>query len=131
MVAPEALEKPPNFSLVLGGPLYQMVRRAHLTGPTLELLRRRVVFFILFCWVPLAILSLFEGHFVGGTKLSFFRDIVTHVRFLVALPVMILAELPVNQRFGPVVKKFIECNVVTPEDLPRLGTRRQRAGRCT
>jgi hypothetical protein len=120
MVAPALLKEPPDFSLVLGGPLYQMFRRAHLTGPTLELLRRRVVFFILVCWVPLAVLSSFEAHFLGGTKLSFFRDILTHVRFLVALPVMILGEVLVHQRIGPVVKRFIECHVVTPGDLPKF-----------
>jgi hypothetical protein len=31
MVAPAPLKEPPDFSLVLGGPLYQMFRRAHLT----------------------------------------------------------------------------------------------------
>ncbi len=120
MVAPAPLKEPPDFSLVLGGPLYQMFRRAHLTGPTLELLRRRVVFFILVCWVPLAVFSWFEAHFLGGTKLSFARDILTHVRFLVALPVMILAEVIVHQRIGPVVKGFIECHMVTPEDVPKF-----------
>lgn len=30
-----------DFSLVLGGPLYQTVRRAHLSGDVLELLPRR------------------------------------------------------------------------------------------
>src|ERR1700733_7660913 len=120
MLAPELLKEPPDFSLVLGGPLYQMFRRAHLTGPTLELLRRRVLFFILVCWVPLAVLSWFEAHFLGGTKLSFARDILTHVRFLVALPVMILGEVIVYQRIGPAVKRFIECHVVTPEDLPKF-----------
>jgi hypothetical protein len=45
------LQEPPDFSLVLGGPLYQMYRRTHLTGTALELLRRRVVFFWVLCWV--------------------------------------------------------------------------------
>ena len=33
----------PDFSLVLGGPLFQLFRRAHLSGDALELLRRRVL----------------------------------------------------------------------------------------
>ncbi len=32
-----------DFSLVLGGPLYQLLRRSRLTGDTLELLHRRVI----------------------------------------------------------------------------------------
>jgi hypothetical protein len=120
MVAPVPLQEQPDFSLVLGGPLYRMFRRAHLTGPTLELVRRRVVFFILFCWVPLAVLARSESHLLGGTQLPFARDILTHVRFLVALPVMILGEVVVHQRIGPAVKAFIRRRAVTPEDLPQF-----------
>jgi hypothetical protein len=120
MAGPAPIEEPPDFSLVLGGPLYQMFRRTRLTGATLELLRRRVVFFILFCWVPLAVLSLVEAHFLGGARLSFFRDIETHVRFLVSLPVLILAEMIVHQRIRPVVRSFVERRVVTSEDLPKF-----------
>jgi hypothetical protein len=77
MAVPAPLQEPPDFSLVLGGPLYQIFRRAHLTGPALELLRRRVVFFVLLCWMPLAVLSFVEGHLLGGAKFSFLRDIET------------------------------------------------------
>jgi hypothetical protein len=63
---------------------------------------------------------LVEAHFLGGTKLSFFRDILTHVRFLVALPVLILAEVIVHQRIRPTVKSFVERRVVAPEDLPKF-----------
>jgi hypothetical protein len=31
---------PYDFSLVLGGPIFQLARRAHLSGDALELLRR-------------------------------------------------------------------------------------------
>ena len=44
---PSAMKESTDFSLVLGGPLYQMFRRAHLSGDTLELLRRRIVFIAL------------------------------------------------------------------------------------
>jgi hypothetical protein len=75
-----------------------MLSHAHLAGPTLGLLRREVVLSVLVCWVPLAVLSLAQAHFLGGAKLSFFRDIETHVRFLVSLPVLILAEMLVHER---------------------------------
>jgi hypothetical protein len=120
MTALGPLQEPPDFSLVLGGPLYQMLRRARLTGPALEMLRRRVVMSVLLCWVPLAVLSLAQSHLLGGAKLSFFRDIETHVRFLVSLPVLILAEMIVHQRIRPVVKGFIERRVVPEEELPKF-----------
>ena len=120
MAVPTPLQEPPDFSLVLGGPLYQMLWRAHLTGPALELLRRRIVISALLCWVPLAVLSLAQAHFLGGAKLSFFRDIETHVRLLVSPPVLILAEMIVHQRIRPVVKIFVERRVVTPQELPKF-----------
>ena len=120
MTASGLLQEPPDFSLVLGGPLYQMLRRTRLTGPTLELLRRRVVFSVLLCWVPLAVLSLAQAHFLDGATLSFFRDIETHVRFLVSLPVLILAEVIVHQRIRLAVKSFVERCVVTAEELPKF-----------
>jgi len=120
MAEPTPLQDPPDFSLVLGGPLYQMLRRARLTGPALELVRRRVVMSVLLCWVPLAVLSLAQAHFLGGAELSFFRDIETHVRLLVSLPVLILAEMIVHQRIRPVVKSFVERRVVTAEELPKF-----------
>jgi hypothetical protein len=120
MAAPAPLQEPPDFSLVLGGPLYQMLRRAHLTGPTLGLLRRQVALSVLVCWVPLAILSLAQAHFLGGAKLSFFYDIETHVRFLVSLPTLILAEMLVHERIWPVINRFVERRVVIPEELPKF-----------
>jgi len=120
MSAPAILQEQPDFSLVLGGPLFQIFRRAHLSGSALELLRRRVLIISLFAWLPLAVLSAIEGHLLGSQNLTFLRDVELHVRFLVALPVLILAELPVHRRLGSVVKCFLERGVVTQEDTPKF-----------
>jgi hypothetical protein len=120
MPVEELLQEPPDFSLVLGGPLYQMYRRTHLTGPALELLRRRIVFFWLLCWVPLAALSFVEGHLLGGGRFSFLHDIETQVRFLISLPALILAEIVVHRRLRPVVKRFIERHIISAEELPKF-----------
>ena len=120
-MAEQALQQePPDFSLVLGGPLYQIFRRTHLTGPVLELLRRRIVFFCLLCWVPLAVLSAVEGHLLSGAKFSFFHDIETHVRFLISMPVLLLAEIIVHRRLRSTVKHFIDRHIVSPEELPKF-----------
>jgi hypothetical protein len=120
MSTSEILREQPDFSLVLGGPLFQLLRRAHLSGPALELLRRRVLIISLFAWLPLAVLSTIEGHLLGSQNLPFLRDIESHVRFLVALPVLILAELIVHRRLRSVVKCFVERGVITLEDTPKF-----------
>ena len=76
--------KTPDFSLVLGGPLFQLLRRAHLTGDALELLRRRVLVISLFAWLPLLVLSALEGQALGGSvAVPFLLDVEVHVKFLV------------------------------------------------
>jgi hypothetical protein len=103
----EPLAEPYDFSLVLGGPLYQLFRRAHLTGGALELLRRRVIVITLIAWLPLLFLSAAQGHAWGGVRMPFLFDVDSQVRFLFALPMLIVAELVVHQRMRPVVREFI------------------------
>ncbi|MCU0971047.1 MAG: hypothetical protein MUF57_04435 [Gammaproteobacteria bacterium] len=45
------LENPPDFSLVLGGPLFQLLRRAHLSDDALLLVRQRIVVIALLAWL--------------------------------------------------------------------------------
>jgi hypothetical protein len=108
----------PDFSLVLGGPLYQLYRRTHLSGNALELLRRRVVVITLFAWLPLLLFSILDGHAVAGVKIPFLYDFEANVRFLIAIPVLIAAELVVYRRISPLVRRFVERRIVVTEDLP-------------
>jgi hypothetical protein len=104
-----------DFSLVLGGPLYQLLRRTHLSGDALELLLQRLVVLIALAWLPLLALSALEGHAWGEratTPLPFLLDVEANVRFLVALPLLIAAELVVHQRMLPVVRQFRERNLI-------------------
>jgi len=110
---PWVLQEPPDFSLVLGGPLYQLLRRSHLAGDALELLRRRIMVFVLLAWAPLLLLSIAEGHAWGGSvQIPFVHDIEMHVRLLLALPMLIVAELIVHQRMRPVVRQFLERGLI-------------------
>jgi hypothetical protein len=61
MSKPEILDDHPDFSLVLGGPLFQLYRRAHLSGTALELSHRRMLVFAVVAWLPLLLLSLMGG----------------------------------------------------------------------
>jgi hypothetical protein len=111
----------PDFSLALGGPLFQLYRRTHLSGDALQLLWRRVVVITLVAWLPLLILSIIEGHALGGAlKIPFLHDIEANVRFLIALPVLIIAELVVHRRITPLVRRFVDRGIVVTEDLPRF-----------
>jgi hypothetical protein len=113
------VEQQHDFSLVLGGPIFQLFRRARLEGDHLELLRRRVVVITLLVWLPLSLLSVFTSP-PGGARLSFLHDIEVHARFLVALPILIAGELLVHLRIRPVIRRFVERRIVRPPELPRF-----------
>jgi hypothetical protein len=110
--------EPEDFQLVLGGPLFQLLRKAHLEGDALELLHRRVIASVVLTWFPLLVLSILSGVVGGAGRVSFFHDIEVHTRFLVALPILIAAELLVNSRIRPAVRRFIEWRIVLPEQRP-------------
>jgi hypothetical protein len=106
---------------VLGGPLFQLLRRAHLSGNALELLKQRVLVFSLLAWLPLLVLSLVEGRALGrSVAVPFLWDIDVHLRFLVALPLLIVAELVVYQRMRFVPKEFLERNLIPDNGLTRF-----------
>ena len=117
---PSAAPDSEEFSLVLGGPLYQLLLRAHLTRPPLGLLKRRVVVITLIAWGPLLVLSALDGQALGGAEISFLKDLDAQVRLLVALPLLILAEKIVHERLRPAVRLFVEKGIVRPEDRPRF-----------
>jgi hypothetical protein len=119
----ETTRKSPEFSLVLGGPLFWLCRRTHLAGDGLQFLHREVVAITLLTWLPLLLLSIIERHAIGGAiKIPFLHDIEANVRFLVALPVLILAEFVVHDRISPLVRRFEQRRIVATADLARFGT---------
>jgi hypothetical protein len=117
---PSPFHEPPDFSLVLGGPLYQLYRKTYLSGPILELVLRRVLLFALITWVPLFLLCLYGRQLLSNDHLGFLRDLETHVRFLIALPVLIGAEIIVHKRTRTVVKRFVEGRIITSAATPKF-----------
>lgn len=114
--APYLSPQPTDFSLILGGPLYQLLRRAHLSGDALELMTRRVIVLALLAWLPLLVLSIVEGRAWGeSVKLPFLMDVDVHARFLLALPLLIVAELFIHQRMRLVVQAFLKRGLVPDE----------------
>lgn len=117
----ENLSEPPaDFSLVLGGPLYQLLRRSRLSDTGLNLLKRRLIVIPLLAWLPLLILSIFEGKFWGSADVSFIHDIELHIRFLLAMPMLIGAELIVHQRMRKVLSNFLDRKLIPEVDMQRF-----------
>jgi hypothetical protein len=114
------LEDEHDFSLVLGGPLYQLYLRTRLTIDPLDLLVRRVIGVTAICWLPLLLLALFDHDAVSGPKVPFLFDLGVHTRLLAALPLLIVAEVIVHQRIRRIVKQFLDREIIASEDRPRF-----------
>ncbi|MBV8974112.1 MAG: hypothetical protein JOY74_03240 [Sinobacteraceae bacterium] len=116
-----ALRDADTFSIVHGGPLFQLLLRARLSGDALDLVVRRVILFVLISWAPLLALSAFGGHLLDGNiALPFLLDIETHIRFLVVVPLLLLAELVVHRRLLPVARAFLDRDLISEADEDRF-----------
>ena len=115
-----ALPEVQNFSLVLGGPLYQLFRKAHLDDDVGIRLKRRVLFISGVTWLPLLVLCAIDGTLLGGIDIPFLADVETHARFLVGVPLMILAELVVHLRMRYVVSQFVGRKLVPAAAMERF-----------
>src|SRR3982751_2499386 len=115
------LETPADFSIILGGPFFQLLRRAHMTGNALELVRRRVLVIAAVAWLPLVLLSVLGGSAFGGdVAVPFLKDIQAHARFIVAMPLLIVAELLVHQRLRAIANEFVVRGLVSSETVGRF-----------
>jgi hypothetical protein len=115
------IRNPPDFSLVHGGPLFQLLLRAHLSDDALELARQRIVVIALLAWLPLLLLAALEGQLIGGSvAVPFLMDVEVHIRFLVAIPLMVGAELVVHRRMRLLVKQFLERDLIPEGAMPRF-----------
>jgi hypothetical protein len=90
----------PEFSLVGGGPLHGLIRRARIGGRPIGPVGFGVALALLM-WLPLLCLVVLERVGPGlGQPGSFLASINTHVRFLVAIPLMFFAEVWIPRAFG-------------------------------
>lgn len=120
----------PDFSLFSGGPFFQLLHRAHLASGSEVQLPRPVAVITLIAWLPLLLLSAIEHHLdTGSVALPFLPDVEAHIRFLAALPLLLLAEVLADRRMRPILRLFLERGMI-PEgargELAAAGARAVR-----
>jgi hypothetical protein len=118
---PPPEQEPAEFSLVLGGPLYQLLRRSHLADDALTMVHRRILAAVLITWLPLLLLSAWEGRaWWGATEVPFLLNFEVHARLLLAMPLLILAELVVHVRMRRALVQFLSRDLIRAADRPRF-----------
>ena len=110
----------PEFSLVEGGPLHGLMRRVRIGGRPIGPVGFGVALALL-TWLPLLCLVVLERVGPGpGQPGSFLASINTHVRFLVAIPLMFFAEVWIDPRLRHFVQDLVVAGLVTGTETPAL-----------
>jgi hypothetical protein len=102
-----------DFSLMLGGPLYQYFLRVGLVKPPLDRVGWRMIAISMFAWAPLLVLAAPSGRLLSGVKIPFLRDFEVHARFLAALPLLIGAEVVISRRIRLMLRQFVDRQIIT------------------
>jgi hypothetical protein len=111
----------PEFLLTDGGPTYLIQKRLGLIRKDSPLIVRRAVLTILFTWIPLLVLSALQHDATGGAvPVPFLKDFAVHARFLLSLPLLIVAENVLGPHLAQAATHFIYSGVVVKSDYERF-----------
>jgi len=119
--APADSADAPDFSLFAGGPFSRLLRRAHLSAEGQGQVPHPIVVIALLVWLPLLALSALEGHLrIGAVAVPFLSDAEAHIRFLVALPLLLLAEVLADLRMRPMIRQFLNRHLIPDSSRAQL-----------
>jgi len=110
-----------KFQLIEGGLAHRLAIRLGLKHPDNPYILRRAVLSVLVTWVPLLMLSAIDGNATGHhVTVPFLHDFAVYARFLLAVPMLILAEAVLGHRLGTAADNFVRSGLVIGEDVPKF-----------
>jgi hypothetical protein len=113
----------PELSLIEGGPGDALMRKLRLIRPEIGAASARTAIILAaVTWLPLLVLSVTEGLAVGGAKIPFLYDIAAHARFLVTVPILVLAEIPIGRRLRGVTRHFLNAGLVREDERKKFAS---------
>jgi hypothetical protein len=94
----------------------KLFNKAGLTGSSPKHDILRVFGGLAICWVPIALLTLFKGNFwTGEITTSFITDFDFQARFIIAMPIFILADRGINMKLSLIIDQFTNSGIVGKE----------------
>jgi hypothetical protein len=110
-----------RFLLTEGGPTYRLETRVGLIRANSTRILRRALLSILLTWIPLLILSALQGNAMGHmVPVPFLRDFAVHARFLLAVPLLLLAETLLGSRLAHAASHFVDSGLILEKDFARF-----------
>ncbi len=105
-----------SFSVVQGGPFYSLRKKLGLIPEKGLGLAPRILAIILLTWAPVVIGAVLEGvAFVGPSQDPLLRHFGIHTRLLIAVPLLLLAEFPMERNVRMVIHHFVQSGIVRPD----------------
>ena len=105
----------PEFSLVRD-PVLRLLRMLRLVPERGLGVVRRIVVLVLITWVPIMVWAALSGQLQPIQGESVIRHLGVHVRCLLAIPLLVLAEPTAERYLGMIVGNFHLSGLVRPED---------------
>ena len=106
-----------GFSLVSGGLIYSLMSFIGKSDKPSETRKKRALAITLITWLPLLLLTLMAGaQHADGEGVTFLKDFEIHIRFLFAVPFLVLIERMVDKSFIEYIKT--SDNLVIQEEQP-------------
>jgi hypothetical protein len=110
-----------RFLLMEGGPLYRIEKRVGIIRTSVPITKRRALLAILLTWLPLLVFSLIQGTAYGNrVPVPFLHDFSVHTRFLLTVPLLLLAETVLGPRIAEAAEQFVTSEVVIEKDYERF-----------
>ena len=111
----------PGTEIFDGGPPFRLEKSLGLIKPNQRRSVQRAILAVLIVWAPLFVLSVIESLVLEKNKLgSLIVDLTVIFRYLIAVPLFILAEEGTIFRLGQIVRHFIDAGIITAADRPRF-----------
>jgi hypothetical protein len=109
-----------DFSVVRGGPLRALRAKLGLGVEGGPALLRRCAALIAITWLPVTVGAIAEGLAFEGSAASdpLLRHFGVHARFLLSLPLLLIAEARMDRVFPALTRHFAASGLIGEQDLP-------------
>jgi hypothetical protein len=106
-----------DFSLSRGI-IHKLVPSLRMEGKSTKDISRRILILIAITWIPLLALAALQGLAFGDkVDLPFWKDFAIHSKFLIILPLLLIAEGPFDLRLKELTMQFFKSGILDEKDL--------------
>lgn len=102
------------------GPYARIQAALGLTGPSAKRVGQRAVIAAAIAWLPLVVLAAAEGLMIrADPRESMLLDVATHVRYLISIPLFLIAEVSCLPRLARIAHHFGAAGLIPGSERPR------------